>query len=1023
MSNQHVRHAVRLALFASSLAATSFAFAQESQEVVGEVVVTGSRIQRADYEANSPLTTVTSEALNAQGDVTLDTFLNTLPQVNPAGTTTSNNPGNGGQSNVNLRGLGANRNLVLIDGRRPMVSASNLTVDLNTIPQAMIDSIEVITGGAGAVYGADAVAGVVNVKTKRNFNGLDIRSSYSNHIDLWDAREYQVSAVLGSDFIEGRGNATLGFDFSQRDGVIKSQRPFSAIATSTTGAIPEGVVRDNGSNTFSQAAVDAVFAGYGLPAGSVPVATSPLGFNMDGSLFGIGVFNRPANAANFRYPIDLAVNTKFYPDFYSYNFDAVNILTLPLKRKSFIGKFDYEIGAGVEVFAQIGWTEYDSTTAIAPTPMPTGTGTESPSGTDPFRPKSALVTPGQLVSGSLVVPVTNPFIPADLRPILASRTGNDPTLVGTGAAEPFLMSQRTLPLGLRTNEFNNNVTQYMLGFRGPMHLGNWNWEVYASEGQTEIDQVQGGNVNAQRLQTLLEAADGGASICAGGYNPFGRRDISAACQTYLEAITGLTQNFQQRVVQGYATGDVIDLPAGPIGLVVGVEYRDFEYILDPGAAGTAIYGFNSQAAAGGNSTFKDAFTEILIPILKDAPLADSLDLSLGYRYSDSSFKNLIAPYQTGDDTNDAYKVELSWGPTEFMRTRASYQRAVRAPNFSELFDSNTSAPQYFDPCTFGSVARSVAGVNALCVANGVPAGAIGNFAPLPGGQITTQQSGNTALTPETADTYTLGLVFNSPWEGALSGLSGSLDYYNIKIKDVILAPDPNIYVADCFNYFGNNPTLSQSSAPCRQIVRTAAGTITRVNGNPDRTAPGATVFPGINGTEFNTDGIDMQVDYTTAAPGLFGDAGRFNVNLYLNYLLKFERQDRPELPMIDYSGTASYFGQGLGTSFPELKATLTTGYSFGAFGVDLRVRWIDGMENRAAVQFIGETAFTGTSSVTYLDVGLTYRFWESAMARIGVNNATDKEPPLYAPNVQSGTDPSLYDVIGRRIYGQVNVKF
>lgn len=1043
MSSHAVRHAVRYALLASAFAAAGPVLAQTSEDVVAEVVVTGSRIQRQDYVANSPMTTVSEEAISANTDITLDTFLNTLPQVNPAGTTTSNNPGNGGQSNINLRGLGANRNLVLIDGRRPMVSDSDLTVDLNTIPQALIESIEVITGGAGAVYGADAVAGVVNIKTKRDFNGVDIRTGFSNHLDQWDAREYQISALLGSDFADNRGNAVIGFDFSQRDGLIKSQRPFSAIATSTTGAIPEGVVRNNGPNPFNQAAVDGVFASYGFAAGSVPIATSPVGFNLDGTMFGLGVFNRPQDVVNFKYPIDLSVNTRFFPDVYSYNFDAVNILTLPLKRRSFVGKFDYEISERVEAFAQVGYTQYDSTTAIAPTPMPTGNGTQAIDGTDPFGPTSALVTPGRVcgpaanpvpcvISGSLVVPAYNPFIPADLRTILNSRTGNDPILTGSGADEAFLMGQRTLPLGLRTNDYENEVVQALLGFRGDIPgLESWRWEAYASEGRTEIDQVQAGNVNAQRLQALLEGRnaagtpDGGASICAGGYNPFGRQDISPQCQTYLEAVTALKQEFQQRIMQAFVSGDTFDLPAGPVGLVVGAEYRDFEYELDPGAAGGAIYGFNSQARAGGTSTFKDAFAEVLVPILRDAPMARSLELSLGYRYSESSFENTVIVAPGGGDSNDAYKIELSWQPVDFLRGRASYQRAVRAPNFEELFDGTTSAPQYFDPCTFGSAARTgpnAAAVQALCVADGVPAAAFGNFAPLPGGQITTTQGGNTSLKPETADTVTFGVVFSSPWDGALSSLRGSIDYYNIKIEDVILAPDPNIYIADCYNYFGNNPTYSATYETCPQIIRGGAGTISRVNGPAVNGQPSVT-FPGINGTEFNTDGIDLQVDYGFDVPALFGQASRVNLGLFVNYLLSFERQDRANLPTIDYAGTVSYFGQGLGSSFPDTKVNLNANYMVGPVGLNVRARWIDSMENRAAVQFIGEQTFTGVPSITYLDASVSYEFMEGGMARIGVNNLTDKEPPLYAPSVQSGTDPSLYDVIGRRIFGQLNFKF
>jgi outer membrane receptor protein involved in Fe transport len=1029
-SGTNVAVAVRRALLASALAAMAGpALAQseapaktEATPNLEEVVVTGSRIVRQDFEANSPIQTVTAEQIVANADVTLDTFLNTLPQVNPAGTTTSNNPGNGGQANINLRGLGPNRNLVLIDGRRAMVSASDLTVDLNTIPAALIENIEVITGGAGAVYGADAVAGVVNIKTKRNFEGLDLRAGYSNQLDQWDAREYSLSATLGGNFADGRGNAVLGFEFSQRDGLIKGQRPFSAIATSTTGAIPEGVARTNPSNGWSQAAVDSVFTRYGVAAGAVNAAANNVGFNLDGTLFSLGTFNSPLDVQNFKYPIDLSVNTRFYPDFYSYNFDAVNILTLPNKRRSFMGKFDYELGGGVETFALIGWTNYDSTTAIAPTPVPTGTGTASPTGTDPFQPKSALVTPGQTVSGSLVVPATNPFIPADLRALLNSRTGDDPRLVGAGANEPFLMGTRTLPLGLRASVYTSSITQYTLGFRGPIPVGNnWKWEVSANEGRTTIDQLQTGNVNAQNLQSLLESPTGTVAGCT--YNIFGRQDLSDACKSLLEVKTQIGYDFRQRILQGFVTGNLGSLPAGDVGVVLGTEWREFKYEFNPGAAGGAIYGFNSQSPASGKNAYVDYFTEVAVPLLRNAPAAQSLDMTFGYRYSRADFKDLTKN-ASGDNNSSSYKVELSWQPIDYVRGRASYQRAVRAPNFAELFDGSTSAPQYFDPCSRGSAIRggsAAAQVQALCTST--PRGAVGaaaypNFAATPGGQITTQVGGNTELGPEKANTYTIGAVFSSPWSGAFQQLSASLDYYKIDINDAIITPDPNLYVADCYNYFGNNPSYSPTYAACQRVVR-SANNIVRVNG----TTTGGVLFTGLNGGKVQTDGIDLQVDYALPLPATFGQESSLRINMLLNYLLSFKRQDRPELPKLDYAGTVSYFGQGLGTSFPDYKINLTTGYTVGPVTADLRIRFIDKMENRAAVQFAGEPSFTGVPTMTYLDLGVTWRFMESGSLRVGVNNLTDKEPPLYSPNVQSGTDPSLYDVIGRRIFGQVNFKF
>ena len=203
-------------------------------EKVERIEVTGSRVAKQDFDSNSPIVTITAAELAKHQDVTLDTFLNSLPQVNPSGTSTSNNPPNGGQSNIDLRGLGANRNLVLIDGRRPMVSDSLQRVDLNTIPIALIESIEIISGGAGAVYGADAVAGVVNIKLKRRFEGLDLRAGWTDSEKFKDARERNASVVMGGNFANNHGNAVVGFEYSQREGLIKSQRDFAKVATATT---------------------------------------------------------------------------------------------------------------------------------------------------------------------------------------------------------------------------------------------------------------------------------------------------------------------------------------------------------------------------------------------------------------------------------------------------------------------------------------------------------------------------------------------------------------------------------------------------------------------------------------------------------------------------------------------------------------------------------------------------------------------------------------------------------------------
>jgi iron complex outermembrane receptor protein len=1046
------------AMAAFAAAAPAYAQDAEPTEVEG-IVVTGSRIVRQDYVANSPIATVTGEQAVQNADITLETYLNTLPQVNPAGTTTSNNPGNNGQANIDLRGLGANRNIILVDGRRAMPSANDLTVDVNTIPQALIQNIEVITGGAGAAYGADAIAGAVNFILKKDFEGVDIRADYSNSTEFWDAEEYQVSAVVGGNFADGKGNAVVAFDRASRQLMIKSQRDFSQNATSTTSFLPEGALfwqaactsvggcMGNPGNPISQTSINTLFTGYGFNPTEVfgvgsNVSSGTLGFNMDGSLFYKGVFNSPLDVVNFDYPIDGAVNQSLYPDLYSYNFDFVNILVSPLDRYSFMSKVNYELDNGVEFFASAGWTEYTAAAALAPTPFPT-VNTRAPGNADADDVVSGLITPGLCptfngagtvmtsnnpcgVSQLLVIPVTNPFIPADLATLLAARTGDDSRLVGSGAAEPFLMRQRTLDIGLRQSIYENTVVQFMGGVRAPLGDSGWELEASIQEGRTEIDEIQTGNVDTQRLQGLIEADDGGASVCAGGFNIFGRQPISPECQDYLESTTVLSTAMKQQIATAFVRGPLYELPAGRMEAVLGAEYRGFEYDFNPGSASGPISGFTTQNPDAGTNAFYDLFGELLIPVVKDMPFAQSFDITLGYRYSWSEFTDKITGTKVGPRGSPSWKIDMNWAVIDPVRVRASYQRSVREPNFGELFAGGGSAPQYFDPCSVTSQFRINGGAEAraICANAGNNGGvsAVDTFVQTPGNQTGIDLAGNPDLQPEQGETFTLGVVLSSPWESPwLNRLRASVDYYNIKIKDAMIVPTPNQMVAQCYNYYGTNPDLDPDADNCFNLTR-VGGDILWIY---DYAHTDDGVFAATNGGSQETSGIDIQVDYGFDWEQLgMENMGSMRFNALLTHVLEFKQQDPIEgVPELDFAGTVSYFGAGLGTSFPEWKATFNAVWDYDPLEVGIRARYISAMDNRLTVEFPGETEFTGTDAVWYTDIYGAYEITDNVEVRLGVNNVTDKQPEEYAPNVQSGTDPSTYDVIGRRVFTGIRLKF
>ncbi|MCL6741260.1 TonB-dependent receptor [Sphingomonas sp. RB56-2] len=984
-----------------------------AEETAGrEIVVTGSRIARPNLTSSSPIAVVTGEETVDKADITLDTFLNTLPQVNPAGTTTSNNPGNGGQSNINLRGLGSNRNLVLIDGRRPMSSGTDLSVDLNTIPQGLIERIDVITGGAGATYGADAIAGVVNIIMKDDFQGVDLRATYSNALKNFDAREYQVSGVLGANFDDGKGNVAVAAEFSSRENLGKLERDFAAQATSTTPTPPMARYVASGANAPSAAALNTVFGSYGYAPGSVNDA-SRVGFNNDGTLIGFGVFNTAQDVVNYRFDPEgndaAAANQNFFPDFYSYNFDRTNLLVLPLKRKSFFVKGNYEIDPHADFFIQGGYTEYNSASGLAATPI--GTRVECATGTNPLRAKSNFVNCGFSVT-QLVIPRSNPFVPADLNILLDSRTGDDPALVGVGAAEPIKIAKRLLDTGLRLTATENRVLQGLAGLRGDI-VDNWRYEVSYSWGRTTIETAASGNVNVQNAERLLEAADGGDSLCEGGFNPFGINPISAECVEFLNE-TGFTQtDFTLKVLQGFVTGDVVELPAGPLSVVLGGEQRRWRYDFDPGTLFGPIAGFNTATPDHGTNKFTDWFAEARIPILKDAQYAKELELGLSFRHSKSEFVDIQNGGEGGSSDN-AYGVTVSWAPLDELRFRGSYQHSVRAPNFVELFSGGSSFPQYFDPCSINTNFRATAGAAgaAICQATGLSLAQTATYVQTPGSQAFIGITGNADLGPETGDTFTVGAVFQK-W-----GFTGSIDYYNIKIKDTIFAPDTNMLIAACYGFHGVNPDLDGTSPYCTGINRTPDISSISI---PEAIGGDGSYFQAVNQGVVKTSGVDVQLGYNLPTDWLT-PGSKLSANLMVNYLINYKVEELPGVTL-DYAGTVSYFGAGLGTSFPEWKGNLNLAWNVKPFTFESRIRYIDGMDNRLSVQFPGEEdLFTGTDGVIYVDLAVEADF-KPLTLRVGLNNAFDKGPETYAPNVQSGTDPSLYDVIGRRAYVSARLRF
>ncbi len=756
---------VRIALFGFglALAGVTWQFAARADDrSLEEVVVTGTRIARPNFDAASPIVAVPAAAFERTSSGAAETTLNRYPQFVPSYTGTSNNAGNlnsysEGRAGLNLRGLGGNRTLTLVDGRRLAPVNANGETDLNVIPPTLIERVEIVTGGASAVYGSDAIAGVVNFRLRRDFDGVELGGRWGQ-TDRGDGEEYDISLTAGTGFADGRGSVMgyVGYydraqindparEFSRAplfylgpgDGIIGPENAYVPFGSSFT---EEGVavVPDAHPTVFED-----VFESYGYPAGTVPQEDNWIGFNTDGTLFTMGTGDA-GSVANFRGQGDPLTSNSF---FHSYNFAEFVALQMPLTRTSAYASTTFDLTEDLELYATGIYADYTVKTQVAPVPLQ-----------------------------SVVMPPTNPFIPADLKRLLDSREDPD---------APFDFGKRLTERGPRVHENNYDMHQLTAGARGRLS-GDWDFDVYAQYGASSQWKNQTGNVSRSRVEDLTFAPDGGISIC-GGFNPFGRGSVLPECADYIAVDAGIDADVRQWIAEAVARGAPIALPAGDVRMAIGVQYRRDEYryhadealrrILPDG--GPDIVGHDAADDIDADDHNTDVYVEAAIPLLADLPGVESLESVLGYRYSD---------YASAGGVN-TWKAELLYQPVPAARLRGSYQRAVRVPSIFELFLPGTSSFVDFDPpepCSFDSDQRNGPDallVEALCVEQGMPVEVLPDFSS---STILTTIGGNPDLDPETADTVTAGIVvrpgFESPW---VRDLQFTIDWYRIEIDDVV----------------------------------------------------------------------------------------------------------------------------------------------------------------------------------------------------------------------------------------------
>jgi iron complex outermembrane recepter protein len=944
----------------ASLASTS-ALAQTAPETkeeateVEEILVTGSRIARTDFSSTSPIVTYGEEAIAQSGTVNIEQALNQLPQfVQGQTSSTVGAVALAGRASLNLRGLGETRNLVLLDGRRLPLSNANAVVDVNLIPQFILNGVETITGGASAVYGSDAMSGVVNFKSLTDFDGvqLNVRAGMS---EQGDGNTTDVGITAGFNIAEGRGNVLFSIGYTDRDVLWGRDRDFYQLGV-LSSFIGTGTYVPAPTNLPQQTVVNNVFAAYGVAPGSVLNSRS-MGFNDNGTLFGqIGAWNYQGPTTEYFSTVGGTVRQPVtFQEF------VIN----PMKRKSFFGKFDFNITDSTTAYGQF---LYNKTTA-------TGQVGWSP---------TLFVVP--------TVPATNPFIPADLATILASRP--------TPGAD-FTLNERFMGLDFREFPTDFTTGQYIFGLRGELPFKDWRWDIYGSYDNTDVVETQDKAILNSRMRNLLYAADGGASICAGGFNPFGLANatsISPECRAYLEAETHDYTQLSQTIFEASLTGALFAMPAGDFrfALTLGSRDNDFEYDPDPSRENQDIIGTLQTFPAEGSTSVKEAALEFLVPLVADKSFARRLELNVGVRSSD---------YETAGRV-ETYKADGLWEPFNGFTLRGGFEHAIRAPNIGELYNQVGaqaqigSPPGQGDPCDVRSTARTGpngTSVRNLCVATGVPGAIVDTY------QYTTVaigaiNSGNLDLTPEEADTLTFGVVFKPEIEMPLfSNLSMSVDYYDIDISNVIAPIAGGTALNKCYNLDGSNPTYDANNTFCAALRR-----------NPTTGGVDTVAAPYLNLGGLRTSGIDAQIDWRIPA-----GPGSLDLNILANFTNSYEVQLLAGSAWQEFAGTIDGTQNG-GIPVPDWKTLTSLTYRLPSFEGGVRWRHLPDMKDITSVTRPASPA-PGVDAYDLFDVTLVYKFNEDVLIRGGANNVLDEDPPIVGGTIGQ-TQPGTYDILGRYYY-------
>ncbi|MDT0582901.1 MULTISPECIES: TonB-dependent receptor domain-containing protein [Alteromonadaceae] len=938
-TNTKLAKSVKLAcLFGAAstagIATNVAAQAEEGANTVEKIQVVGSRIKRQELTSVTPVVEVTDFEFDISGNLNIEQKLNELPSTLPAFGPSSNNPGDG-TATVNLRGLGTARTLVLVNGRRWVPSRQDGVIDLNTIPASLIEKVDIITGGASAVYGSDALGGVVNFDLVDDFEGVEFSALYDITGD-GDGEKFNFDITMGGNFADGKGNAVVYMGYSERKPVFQADRSFSDVALTESG----GVLVPGGSSGVPGTRV---FGGPTLPNGEV-----------------LGIFEPDGSGRAFQDPAD------------RFNYAPDNFLQLPQTRHTVQAFAHYYLADEARLYGEMTFVRNEVPQELAPTPA---------------------------FLSSLEVNPDSPFFGAGVQTALdGERTDTNGDGIVDGDDNAFLgfIGRRMVENGSRQSVDTRDAFRVLIGVDGAIN-DYWNYDVYLSRSILSQSNTLNNDVSESRFRQAILVTDDGTACqnTAGGCAPlniFGAGNISQDAIDFINVgATNLT-TIEQNVFLASVAGELpFTLPGADeaIGLVLGFERRRDESNFRPDTflSGGDVLGFNAGRATVGDYSSNEYFAELSIPILSGHDLAEELSLWGAFRSSDYSNIGAVTSYATA----------LNYKPTEEIGVRVGYQRAVRAPNVSELFLGQSNGfPGATDPCSADGITTDTD--TALCLATGVPAGQVGVFTQA-NSQIEGLFGGNPDLGEETSDTFTIGLVVEP-----LEGLDFTLDYFDIEIEDAISVLGGGVAnVLDiCYNV-----VKDVNSAFCQAITRRPDGNVDVVNVLNENIA------------KISTSGIDFNVNYSTEVGfGLFEDTSTMSVNFRSTFLDTFDVQPVADLP--DVNECAGSFGNTCGIPRSKFQYNARVNWSTGPLTVSGLLRYLSEVDDdtiATAGVNRNDIVVPELAKAYYFDLSAAYLVTDDFKVNFGVRNLFEEDPtPVGDQQQQANTFPEVYDVLGRRFF-------